>query len=105
MIKTMQNLMSLLGETDIKILKTLPVSGPSFTPVFQALGKLGIDEVTLGDRLQFLEERGLVQLAGLGGSYAPGMTLSNGIHGVGLTARGRQFLKSQNECGFIDAVY
>lgn len=85
-----------LEETDLKILKALPMSGPSFTPVFRALGNLGIDEIELGDRLQLLEEKGFVQLAGLGGSYAPGMTLSNGIHNVGLTAKGRQFLRSQS---------
>ena len=85
-----------LDDKDLKILKALPMAGPSFTPVFLALGELGIEENELGDKLESLEEKGLVQLAGLGGSYAPGMTLSNGIHNVGLTARGRQFLRSQH---------
>lgn len=89
------NFMLELDDTDLKILKALPMKGPSFTPVFLALGKLGIEETELGDRLELLNEKGLVQLAGLGGSFAPGMTLSNGIHNVGLTARGRQFLRSQ----------
>lgn len=71
------------------------MSGPSFIPVFKAMGSLGIEERELGDRLELLAENGLVQLAGLGGSFAPGMTLSNGIHNVGLTARGRQILRTQ----------
>jgi len=85
-----------LDDTDLSILSALPMSGPSFTPVFLALGKLGIDEGELGDRLELLADRGLIQVAGLGGSYAPGMTLSNGIHNVGLTAQGRQFLRGQH---------
>jgi len=82
-------------DTDLRILKALPMSGRSFFPVFQALGKLGIDDVELGDRLELLAKKGLVQVVGLGGSYAPGMTLSNGIHDVGLTAKGRQLIREE----------
>ncbi len=82
-------------DTDLRILKALPMSGRSFIPVFQALGKLRIDDVELGDRLELLARKGLVQVEGLGGSYAPGMTLSNGIHNVGLTAEGRQLLREE----------
>jgi hypothetical protein len=88
-------LLQIIDDTDLRILSTLPMSGPSLTPVFLALGNLGIEEVELGDRLEMLAEKGMIQLAGLGGSYAPKMTLSNGIHNVGLTAKGRQFLRGQ----------
>lgn len=82
-----------IDETDMRILRALPMNGPSYTPVFRALGKLGIEENELGDRLDILAKKGLVQVAK--GSHAPGMTLPNGIHNVGLTAEGRQFLRGQ----------
>jgi hypothetical protein len=88
-------LLQIIDGTDLRILRALPMSGPSFNPVYSVLGRLGIEEIELGDRLESLTRRGLIQVAGLGGSYAPGMTLSNGIHNVGLTGEGRQFLRDQ----------
>ena len=51
--------------------------------------------IILGDRLEALAQKGFIQAAGLGGRYAPGMTLSNGIHNVRLTEEGRQLLRGQ----------
>lgn len=84
-----------IDDINLRILRALPISGQTYTPVFQALGKLRIEEVELGDRLELLAKKGLINAEGLGESYAPGMTLRNGIHNVGLTARGRQFLREQ----------
>lgn len=78
-------------ETDIRILKALSGFGRSYTPVFQALRGLGIEEVELGDRLDMLAESGYIQV--LKGTYAPGMSLRNGINNVGITAKGRMFLR------------
>lgn len=84
-----------LDDTDLRILNALPIAGSTFTPVFQALEHLGIEAGELGDRLELLARRGLIEVVGLGGSFASGMTLPNGIHNVGLTAEGRQFLRRQ----------
>ena len=80
---------------DMRILRALPVSGSNIISVFQGLVQLGIDERELGDRLEALAQKGFIQAAGLGGRYAPRMTLSNGIHNVRLTDEGRQLLKGQ----------
>jgi hypothetical protein len=84
-----------LDDTDLRILEALPTTGPSYMPVFEAFGPLRIDAIELGDRLELLAKRGLVQVEGLGGSFAPGLTLPNGIHNVGLTAEGKQLLRRQ----------
>ena len=94
--------------TDLRILNALPKTG-TLTPVFQALGHLGIEPGELGDRLELLAGRRLIRVEGLGGAFSPGMvrveglggpfvmemTLPNGIYRSGLTPEGRQFLRSQ----------
>jgi DNA-binding Lrp family transcriptional regulator len=85
--------MSQLDDTDLRILKALPTSGPSYKPVFEAFGRLRIDAAELGDRLELLAEKGLVRVERLGGSFAPGLTLPNGIHNVGLTTEGKQLVR------------
>jgi len=77
--------------TDLRILNALPKTG-TLTPVFQALGHLGIEPGELGDRLELLAGRRLIRVEGLGGPFAMGMTLPNGIYRLGLTPEGRQFL-------------
>jgi hypothetical protein len=87
--------MAQLDDLEIRILRALPMTGPTFSRVFEAFGGLGIEEGVLSDKLESLADKGLIKLVGLGGGYAPGMTLPNGIHNVGLTAEGRQFLRGQ----------
>jgi hypothetical protein len=83
---------TLVDETDTNILKALSKFGRSYTPVRDALGDLGIEEVELGDRLDSLAKRGLVQVAK--GTQGPG-SLSNGIYNVGITGEGRTFLRER----------
>ncbi len=58
-------------DTDLRILDALDRTG-TLTPVFQALGHLGIEPRELGDRLELLAGRRLIRVEGLGGTFTPG---------------------------------
>jgi hypothetical protein len=47
----------------------------------------------MGDRLEIMDEDGYVKVAR--GTYAPGLSLLNGINNVGIAAKGRQILRDK----------
>lgn len=90
-------------DIDLKILKAIQLkSSTSFVRVILLVREIGIDEEELGDRFELLAKNGYIEVAGLGGSTAPGMTLPNGIHNVALTAQGRHLLRGASPASMED---
>ena len=81
-----------VDETNMRILKALSKFERSYTPIRRALGGLEIEEVELGDRLDSLAKRQLVQVAK--GTAGCG-SLPNGINNVGITGEGRTLLRER----------
>jgi hypothetical protein len=61
-------------------------------PLF-LIEKFSISDEEIGDRLEIMDEDGYVKVAR--GTYAPDLSLLNGINNVGLTAKGRQILRDK----------
>ena len=55
--------------------------------------KFGISDEEVGDRLEIMDDEGYVKVAK--GTYAPGLSLLNGINYVGIGAKGRQNLRDK----------
>lgn len=83
-----------MDDTDIKILQAIKEKASDrFVNALPLVNNFKISEEELGDRLWMLDDSRYIEAAGKGGTTAPGMTLSNGIHNVRLTAYGRQYLR------------
>jgi hypothetical protein len=83
-----------VDNVDLKILQAIKEKASDrFVNALPLVNDLRMSEEELGDRLWMLDDSGFINAAGKGGTTAPGMTLSNGIHNVRLTANGRQFLR------------
>ena len=83
-----------MDDKDVEILKSIyekshnSLVGPLFL-----IEKFSISDEEIGDRLEIMDEDGYVKVAS--GTYAPGMSLLNGINNVGLAAKGRQILRDK----------
>ncbi len=83
-----------MDDKDVEILKAMyekshnSLVGPLFL-----IEKFSISDEEIGDRLEIMDEEGYVKVAR--GTYAPGMSLLNGINNVGLAAKGRQILRDK----------
>jgi len=78
-----------MDDKDVEILKAIyekshnSLVGPLFL-----IEKFSISDEEIGDRLEIMDEDGYVKVSR--GTYAPGMSLLNGVNNVGLAAKGRQ---------------
>ena len=83
-----------MDDKDIEILKVIYEKSHSalIAPLF-LIEKFSISDEEIGDRLEIMDEDGYVKVAR--GTYAPGMSLLNGINNVGLAAKGRQILRDK----------
>jgi hypothetical protein len=83
-----------MDDKDVEILKAIyekshnSLVGPLFL-----IERFSISDEEIGDRLEIMDEDGYVKVAR--GTYAPGMSLLNGINNVGLAAKGRQILRDK----------
>jgi hypothetical protein len=78
-------------ETDMRILTAIyRLSKTSFVNPVKVNEFIGLDEIEFGDRLMFLRSSGHIEV--LTGSYAPGMSLQNGIYNIRLKELGRRAL-------------
>ena len=83
-----------MDDKDVEILKAIyekshnSLVGPLFL-----IEKFSISDEEIGDRLEIMDEDGYVKVAR--GTYAPGMSLLNGVNNVGLAAKGRQILSDK----------
>ena len=83
-----------MDDKDVEILKAIhekshnSLVGPLFL-----IEKFSISDEEIGDRLEILDEDGYVKVSR--GTYAPGMSLLNGVNNVGLAAKGRQILRDK----------
>ena len=83
-----------MDDKDVEILKAIyekshnSLVGPLFL-----IEKFSISDEEIGDRLEIMDEDGYVNVAR--GTYAPGMSLLNGVNNVGLAAKGRQILRDK----------
>lgn len=79
-------------QVDLEILKAInAISSSSYIPPISICNKLNLDPQEFADRLELLSKSGYVDV--LMGTYAPGMSLPNGIYSVRLTTLGRQILR------------
>jgi RIO-like serine/threonine protein kinase len=83
-----------MDDKDVEILKAIyekshnSLVGPLFL-----IEKFSISDEEIGDRLEIMDEDGYVKVSR--GTYAPGMSLLNGVNNVGLAAKGRQILRDK----------
>jgi RIO-like serine/threonine protein kinase len=83
-----------MDNKDVEILKAIyekshnSLVGPLFL-----IEKFSISDEEIGDRLEIMDEDGYVKVSR--GTYAPGMSLLNGVNNVGLAAKGRQILRDK----------
>jgi len=83
-----------MDDKDVEILKAIyekshnSLVGPLFL-----IEKFSVSDEEIGDRLEIMDEDGYVKVAR--GTYAPGMSLLNGINNVGLAAKRRQILRGK----------
>ena len=83
-----------MDDKDVEILKAIyekshnSLVGPHFL-----IEKFSVSDEEIGDRLEIMDEDGYVKVAR--GTYAPGMSLLNGINNVGLAAKRRQILRGK----------
>jgi len=83
-----------MDEMDVEILKAIyEKSHNSLVAPLVLMEKFSISDEEMGDRLEIMDEDRYVRVAR--GTYAPGMSLLNGINNVGLTAKGRQILRDK----------
>ncbi len=79
---------------DVGILKAIyEKSHNSLIAPFFLIEMFNISDEEMGDRLEIMDDDGYVRIAR--GTYAPGLSLLNGINNVGLTAKGRQILRDK----------
>ena len=83
-----------MDDKDIEILKAIYMKSHNslVAPLF-LIEKFSISDEEIGDRLEIMDEDGYVKVAK--GTYAPDLSLLNGINNVGLTAKGRQILRDK----------
>jgi len=83
-----------MDEMDVEILKAIYEKSHSslIAPLF-LMEKFGISDEEVGDRLEIMDDEGYVKVAK--GTYAPGLSLLNGINYVGIGAKGRQNLRDK----------
>jgi DNA-binding Lrp family transcriptional regulator len=85
-----------LDETNERILEAIMNrASDAFITPHPLVKDLGMNEDELGDRLLELRDSG--HIVAILASYAPGMSLSNGIHNVRLTHVGRQYLRNKDK--------
>ncbi len=83
-----------MDDMDVEILKAIyEKSHNSLVAPLFLIEAYCISDEEMGDRLEIMDENGYVRVAR--GTYAPGMSLLNGINNVGLTAKGRQLLRDK----------
>jgi hypothetical protein len=83
-----------MDEMDIEILKAIyEKSHNSLVAPLFLVEMFSISDEEMGDRLEIMDEDGYLRVAR--GTYAPGMSLLNGINNVGITAKGRQILRDK----------
>ena len=83
-----------MDDTDVEILKVIyeKAHNSLIAPLF-LIEKFSISDEEIGDRLEIMDEDGYVKVAR--GTYAPGMSLLNGVNYVGIAAKGRQILRDK----------
>jgi len=83
-----------MDDIDVEILKAIYEKSHSslITPLY-LMEKFCISDEEIGDRLEIMDEDGYVKVAR--GTYAPGMSLLNGVNYVGIAAKGRQILRDK----------
>ena len=83
-----------MDDKDVEILKAIyekshnSLVGPLFL-----IEKFSMSDEEIGDKLEIMDEDGYIKVAR--GTYAPGMSLLNGVNNVGLAAKGRQILRDK----------
>ena len=83
-----------MDDIDVGILKAIYEKSHNslIAPLF-LIEMFSISDEEIGDRLEIMDEGGYVKVAR--GTYAPGMSLLNGINYVGIAAKGRQLLRDK----------
>ena len=83
-----------MDDMDVEILKAIYEKSHNslIAPLFLA-EKFCLSDEEIGDRLEIMDEDGYAKVAR--GTYAPGMSLLNGINNVGIAAKGRQILRDK----------
>jgi RIO-like serine/threonine protein kinase len=83
-----------MDNMDVEILKVIYEKSHNslIAPLF-LIEKFRLSDEEIGDRLEIMDEDGYVKVAK--GTYAPGMSLLNGINYVGIAAKGRQILRDK----------
>ncbi len=83
-----------MDDVDVEILKSIYEKSHNslIAPLF-LVEKFCLSDEEIGDRLEIMDEDGYVKVAR--GTYAPGMSLLNGINNVGIAAKGRQILRDK----------
>jgi hypothetical protein len=83
-----------MDDIDVEILKVIYEKSHNslIAPLF-LIEKFCLSDEEIGDRLEIMDEGGYVKVAK--GTYAPGMSLLNGINYVGIAAKGRQSLRDK----------
>ena len=83
-----------MDDTDVEILKVIYEKSHNslIAPLF-LIEKFSISDEEIGDRLEIMDEDGYVKVTR--GTYAPGMSLLNGVNYVGIAAKGRQILRDK----------
>jgi RIO-like serine/threonine protein kinase len=83
-----------MDEMDAEILKAIyEKSHNSLVAPLFLMEKFSISDEEIGDRLEIMDDDAYVKVAR--GTYAPGMSLLNGINYVGIAAKGRQTLRDR----------
>jgi hypothetical protein len=83
-----------MDDIDVEILKVIYEKSHNslIAPLF-LIEKFCLSDEEIGDRLEIMDEDGYVKVAK--STYAPGMSLLNGINYVGIAAKGRQILRDK----------
>ncbi len=83
-----------MDDIDVGILKAIYEKSHNslIAPIF-LIEQFCISDEEIGDRLEIMDEDGYVKVAR--GTYAPGMSLLNGVNYVGIAAKGRQILRDK----------
>jgi hypothetical protein len=83
-----------MDDIDVEILKVIYEKSHNslIAPLF-LIEKFCLSDEEIGDRLEIMDEDGYVKVAK--GTYAPGLSLLNGINNVGIAAKGRQILRDK----------
>ncbi len=83
-----------MDDIDVGILRAIYEKSHNslIAPLF-LIEMFSVSDEEIGDRLEIMDEDGYVKVAR--GTYAPGMSLLNGVNYVGIAAKGRQILRDK----------